>query len=382
MSLLSCPECTHTVSDKALACPGCGYPMSTPSKQVQTSTRKRLPNGYGSIKKLSGTRSNPYAAYPPLRINCTETEPAVKRPAIGYFPDWESAYRALTVYHSAPYDVGLRALTFAEVYQRFYDDKFKFNKKSLSVSSKYAYETAFKHCASIHHFPFFDLRKSDMQKIMDECTLGYSSLCNLKKLFCQLYKYAMENDIVQKNYAQYVTINREDDNEKGEPFSQEELDLLWANREDKTVQMILILIYSGFRITAFETMEINLEQGYLKGGIKTASGKGRIVPIHPAIFLFVKRFRHNFPKYRARTFRTRSFYPTLKRLGLEYTDTGKKHTPHDCRHTFSWLCDKYCVDELSKHLLMGHSLGKDIEKSVYGHRTYEELCSEMNKIQI
>ena len=229
MSLLSCPECTHTVSDKALACPGCGYPMSVPSKQPQANnTRKRLPNGYGSIKKLSGTRSNPYAAYPPYHASCPEPEQPVKRPAIGYFPDWDSAYRALTVYHSAPYDICSRTLTFEEVYHRFYNTKFNSNRKVLSTSSKYAYETAFKHCAPLHHLSFFDLRKPDMQTILDECTLGYSTLCNLKKLFCQLYKYAIENDIVQKNYAQFVTINREDDNEKGDPFSQEELDRDYA----------------------------------------------------------------------------------------------------------------------------------------------------------
>lgn len=27
MSLISCPECDHKVSDRASACPSCGYPM-------------------------------------------------------------------------------------------------------------------------------------------------------------------------------------------------------------------------------------------------------------------------------------------------------------------------------------------------------------------
>ncbi len=28
MALLNCIECNHVVSDKASACPGCGYPVS------------------------------------------------------------------------------------------------------------------------------------------------------------------------------------------------------------------------------------------------------------------------------------------------------------------------------------------------------------------
>lgn len=28
MSLISCPECARQISDRALACPGCGYPVT------------------------------------------------------------------------------------------------------------------------------------------------------------------------------------------------------------------------------------------------------------------------------------------------------------------------------------------------------------------
>lgn len=201
MSLTTCPECTHTVSDKALSCPGCGYPMVSASRQTPKLTRRRLPNGYGSIKKLSGNRTRPYAVYPPFDGFSSNGTHAVKRPALGYFADWNSAYRALNSYHSCPYDLHLKKLTFEKVYRQFFEEKFNPNRKALSDSSRYAYETAFKHCTTLHKIPFSDLRKADMQQVLDSCTLGYSTLCNLKKLFCQLYRYALENDIVQKNYA-------------------------------------------------------------------------------------------------------------------------------------------------------------------------------------
>ncbi len=382
MSLLSCPECKHKVSDKAFSCPGCGFPMSQqPLQASQKRSRKKLPNGFGCIKKLSGNRTRPYAAYPPSTVSTSSPESGTGLPAIGYYKDWYTAFDALSRYHHNPYDVRSRALTFADVFELFYKDKFNDNGKTLSVSSKYAYDTAFKNCAPLHRIRFFDLRKQDMQEVINNCDLGYSSLCNLKKLFCQMYRYAMENDIVEKNYAQFVSIHQEDDNEKGEPFSEEELSVLWNNKEDRTVQMILIMIYTGFRIKAFETITLDTEQCYFKGGVKTTAGKGRIVPIHPAILPFALSFFRNFPDFRARSFRSNAFYPTLERLGIAFTQSGKKHTPHDCRHTFSWLCDKYKMDELSKHLIMGHSLGKDIEKSVYGHRTYEELYNEIQKIK-
>ena len=34
MALIKCPECGHDVSDKAKACPNCGFPMSIEEKKV------------------------------------------------------------------------------------------------------------------------------------------------------------------------------------------------------------------------------------------------------------------------------------------------------------------------------------------------------------
>lgn len=56
MVLMKCPECELQVSDKAFSCPHCGYPFSNviPKSRKRTSSkRKRLPNGFGSIVKLS-----------------------------------------------------------------------------------------------------------------------------------------------------------------------------------------------------------------------------------------------------------------------------------------------------------------------------------------
>ena len=49
--------------------------------------------------------------------------------------------------------------------------------------------------------------------------------------------------------------------------------------------MILVMCYSGFRVSAFvqKDFEVNLEEGYFRGGIKTESGRNRTVPIHSAI---------------------------------------------------------------------------------------------------
>ena len=170
MSLITCPECAHTVSNKAISCPGCGYPITpyplaaspavTP-EQKKHNPRKKLPNGYGCIKKLSGNRSRPYAAYPTTAGIAPGS--AVSPPtAIGYFTDWHSAYAALTEYKRAPYDPKQRNYSFREVYELFYRSKFENTRKTLSISSKQAYESAFKNCAPLHSIRFLDIRKQEM----------------------------------------------------------------------------------------------------------------------------------------------------------------------------------------------------------------------------
>ena len=56
MALIKCPECELQVSDKALSCPHCGYPLkeSAEHKRRSTPKRMRLPNGFGSITELKG----------------------------------------------------------------------------------------------------------------------------------------------------------------------------------------------------------------------------------------------------------------------------------------------------------------------------------------
>lgn len=408
MALISCPECEHSISDQAFSCPSCGYPMNAGAasgkmfshRSIQK--RRKLPNGFGSIKHLSGTRSRPWAAYPPVTEFSLNGSP-VLGPAIGYFRVYDEAYLALMLYNNAldsikksnlsfsevciamlsNYSSKGMNMTFAELYDKYFDDKYNHSKRTLSTSAKYSARAAFNNCQELHDKKFADLRKSDLQNVIDTCPLKHSSLELIVSLFRGMYAYAIQNDIVEKDYSQFVRINIPDDDENGVPFSQEAIDILWKNSENEIVRVILLMIYTGFRIAAFKTVQYNEAKQYFQGGVKSSASKNRIVPLHPAIQDFAKEFilkytsgREIFVVSKFRNY----FYKTLDVLGLSTSISGTKHTPHDCRHTFSWLCDKYDVDDLSKHLLMGHSLGNNIEKSVYGHRTFEELKTQVEKI--
>ena len=56
-----------------------------------------------------------------------------------------------------------------------------------------------------------------------------------------------------------------------------------------------------------------------------------------------------------------------------------EHTPHDTRHAFATLADRYKMNDVCTKLIMGHKI-KDITKGTYTHKTPEELATEINKI--
>lgn len=376
--LISCPECQHDVSDKAVSCPNCGYPIQSngvPAKRNTSRPKRfrRLPNGFGSIKHLSGNRRKPYAAYPATK-EWTGTSPKSQK-AIGYFETYNDAFQALTEYNKNPYDLDNAEISFEGVYNGFFDWK----KGNVGKSSQASYRTAYRYFDAIKNSPFRKLKTQDLQSVVDGIPYGYATSDNCKKLLVGMYKYAIQNDIVSTNYATYIVIKKENDIEHGVPFTEDDLKRLWKLKDDPDGMIVNIMIYTGLRIG--ELQGYKYRDGMIQGGIKSEAGRNRIIPVIEDIKPLVESF-DNF-HFQRRTFRNDNhIYRIFEEANCLYAPTGEKHTSHDCRHTFSWLADKYGMDEVSKHLIMGHSLGSDVERNTYGHRTTEQLVEEMNKIKI
>lgn len=371
---------------------------------------------YGQIRYLGKGRRNPYGVYPPAT---EEYDNGRKKtpPALCYVSDRMVGLAVLTSYKAGTYKPGDEILiekemrgaatsgakildnlvsdynkavlsvgneekpTFAEVYEKYYLDKFgqEYGHPEKRKAMENSMSAAFKNCAAIHNSIYADLKADDLQEAIDSVAnrLSYSSAELVKALMSQMDRYAIANDICEKGYAQFTRIKIADDDEHGVPFSDSDLEVLWKNKEDETVEMILIMCYSGFRISAFKNLEVNLKSLYFQGGVKTAAGKDRIVPIHSAIVPLVRRRIRRYGKLLPisnQKFRS-AMYKILADLAIE------KHTPHDCRHTFSRLCEKYGVNENDRKRMMGHSFQNDITNGIYGHRTIEELREQIEKIK-
>ncbi|MBQ6886769.1 MAG: tyrosine-type recombinase/integrase [Lachnospiraceae bacterium] len=332
------------------------------------------PNGYGSVVKLSGRRRKPFE----VRVNTRMDEryyPVYD--VLGRFEEREQALIALAEYNKSPYNISDREITFAQLYEKFYKNKYELSGKTYSDSTRNCTKSAYGHCKPLYDISYSKLRVDDFRGILGQMNtkgkpLSHAMQEHIKNLFTQMDKFALQNDVIEKGYASFAAITVEEDDEPGVPFTAEELQTLWNNKDVPWVDSILIYIYSGWRVSELirmPTEDIDLQEGLFKGGLKTAAGKNRIVPIHSKIREFVEnRLNTNNGILLAKDGQTinvstyrKLFKETLKAIGI-----NTHHTPHDCRHTFTSLLDSAGANQVCIDRLIGHA-SDSITTRTYTH---------------
>lgn len=398
MALLKCPECRHDVSDKALSCPNCGYPMNMPSStkpRVRNGKPTKLPNGYGTIYKMAGKRSRPYRAMKTDKwiIDPVTGKSKQIRSTIGYYQSREDAMIALANYNENPYDIKADSITFSEVYEKWSENYFPTLSNPSSVRTVTA---AYAYCNGLYDMRMKDIKASHLEGTILNAQVGDSTKSRIKSLFNMMYKYAIAHDIVEKDYASVMFANgnpiKRSRAKEVIPFSQKEIFLLWDNLDNIAfADMILIGIYSGWRpqeLAILKVTDIDLEAGTMLGGLKTDAGKNRIVPIHPLIRPLIENriqeatdmqseFLFNDANGQQGTYMTYDKYRKRFEKVMKYLKLT--HRPHETRHTFITKAKACNVDEYILKLIVGHAID-DITEKVYTHRTIDQLRAEMDKI--
>ena len=351
----------------------------------------KLPNGFGSVYKLSGKRRNPWIA---RKTVGWETDEETKKDkqlyiTIGYFPTRPEALSALVNYNENPYDIKTDSITFAEVYDRWSENHFQ----TIVPSAVRTWKCAYNYCQPLFKMRMKDIRANHLEETIKNAKIGNSTKQRIKSLFNMMYKYSMKYEIVDKDYSQLCdSIKRGKPTIERIPYTNVELQALWDNINFPFVDMVLIGIYSGWRpqeLAILRIEDISLEEYTFFGGLKTDAGRNRCVPIHPLIRQLVadnynravemgSEYLFNdengqqgtyltYDKYRGR------FTKINKKLGMS-------HRPHDTRHTFITRAKEANVNEYVLKLMVGHAI-EDVTEKVYTHRTMEQLQEEIAKIK-
>lgn len=322
------------------------------------------------------------------------------------------AARALTKYLDNPYDIDNKNITFSELYEIWYKEFIKTHE-----TQKYRLKSAYTYCSNIYNKKFRDISILDMKNVINNgskiCSKGKlkgqkvqatpQTKESMKYLFNHIYDYALEARICDINYARNFSLDKEifkqkeREQVKKDPFSEEQLIELWkAKNYIPFADMIIYACYSGWRpseLIKLEIEKVNLEGGYIRGGIKTEAGKNRLVPIHPLVRDIIIKYYNEALAVNSRYL----FNDTSKKkgLGLSYDQylsrfnkviealNFKGHlTPHSTRHTFITRAKSLNVN-MNEYILkeiVGHKVD-DLTEKVYTHREIEDLINEMNKIK-
>jgi len=251
----------------------------------------KLPNGYGSVLKLGGNRRKPFKVRVTtgFRFDVKKDKCVQDYLTIGYATTRTEGLKMLSDYHDNPSDTRTAKITFSEVYGKWSESKFP----TISKSNINGYKASYKLCEALYEKIFKEIRLVDLQKIVDTCGENYPTLRKLAVLFKQLFEYAMKNDICNKDYAGYVDILKFKDGnpnklERNE-FSKAEIECIWKFSDDKYHQILLMLIYTGVRISEIfdlKKSEVHLEEEYFDIlASKTENGL-RQVPIADKGLLF------------------------------------------------------------------------------------------------
>lgn len=326
------------------------------------------PNGYGSVVKLSGNRRRPFVVRKTKGYN-DKGYPVYD--VIGYFATRKEGLIALAEYNKNPYNVDAVKITVKELFEKWVQVKLP----KLGTSNQHSLKSAFNHLKPIWEMKYREVRSFNMQEIIDNCGKGYSTQGAIKALFHHLDRFALELDIINKAYSDLITSDPIPETTK-KPFTEDEIQALWKIKDEPFADSVLVLIYSGWRISELLNLkcsDIDIDQMIMKGGTKTASGKNRIVPVHPLIQPLVKCRYAEGNEYLfsvdGKHICSTKYYEYWNQImkGLNMT-----HTPHECRHTFRSRLDSAGANKVCIDMLMGHK-SKEVGERVYTHKTVSEL---------
>lgn len=316
--------------------------------------------------------------------------------------------------------------TFKQLYEKFKDAKM-LTKEEEQLEKKYhirpdnkpfgrhyclGMKTAFNNSKDLHDKVYKDLKASDFMKHLKECGRGKESQRQMVNLYMNLDKYALEEDIITKGYAQFITtttsnrkeIKKAKDKkiEKDRLFSYEQIEYLWnfetrskglkehtkKEREQFIRDFWLMLLYCGCRadeLLSVYTANIFLEDNYFIGGLKTEAGINRTIPIHPAV-------KHLYEKYYNPKNEFLFMQPNGNKMDYDYYlyhykynfkdlhPEVSEHTAHDARHTLRNELRKLNVKDIIINSIIGHS-NDDVGEDIYSHVSIEEKLEAIKLVK-
>lgn len=318
----------------------------------------RRANGDGTIVKLTGNRRKPYACRKIIGWK-EDGRPIIKY--ISYHRTKREAEKALAAYNDDPYRIC--DFTLQDVYDEWYK-----RQDERSENTRQGYRSTWRRLEPIANVKIQNLDRFELQGFFDKADFSKSTLKQVRQMLKTLIEYAVTRGIMPISALNlYKSIDyqvkRETRFNPRSVIKKEEIDSLWARKDDEIARIMLVYIYTGLRFS--ELCDLNPEnahEDYIEiVKAKTAAGV-RIVPLSDKV---------------------KSLLPiTAVPPHSTYIEQFKKllpnHVPHDTRHTFISMMVEAKVDDRVIKAIVGHKT-KDITE-IYTHISLDVMLEAVNRI--
>lgn len=359
----------------------------------------KLPNGYGSISKVKNRKlRKPWCVRVTVGFEYNDKGKYIqKKKLLGYFEDKPAALQALSEYNNNRYNLDFSEITFEECWKRWLEDK---ETKSLSDNTLKGYTFVYNTLPiEIKERKISELKLHNYQKFFNEYDRQYNTKRKIKNTLKLLYKYLIMNEYTTQNIPENIDLGKSPRSNKNLIFTDEEVEKLWneyENGENEWIGTILLLIYSGVRISELlnlKTEDIHIEKEYFDiVDSKTAAGV-RKVPIHSRVMKIVyhwlnynteyfisinklvKKNTYVRSKMTYRNYRDSYWNQIIKKLNL-----NEELTPHNARKTCVSMMTKAKIPPYYIKLIIGHEGAMDLTERVYTHIDIKELIDSINLI--
>ncbi len=353
------------------------------------------PPGYGSIVNLGKGRRKPIAVRIPngKKFNKNGIE-VTNYKYLGYFTkeDKDKALKLLSDYNSGiatSMPIAATCPTFKEMADIWIEKHIKHieaRKGAVSVQLVHSYNAAIKKCESIHTKPINRVKFQDVQDIADSISdMSMSTVSNTKTALYETFDLARKQKYITENFINDIDfLYKQKEDKIHSSFTRGEVSKLWENKDNANAQIILIMIYTGLRIEEFlsmQTCDVHLREKYMIGGVKTLSGKNRIIPIADKIYPYVcgiynkdnsYLFNNGGKRCCRSVFMDSVWNPTMEQLGMN-------HLPHDTRYTCATLMDRAGVNDNCKKTILGHAK-QGVTNKIYVEKDLQDLLDAINMI--
>ena len=336
----------------------------------------RNPNGYGSIINLGKGRRRPFG----VRVTRSyEKGPdgtfRQKYDWLGYFKTKKEALGFLAKFNEHRQPVTeFSSITFAKAWENYL-----YRNPIEPGTSRYnSYTSAYKKCEVLYNRKMQDLRLTDLEDVFVEHQgSSASSLTNIKIVMIFIFNWAIQNDVINKNYAEMVDIRRfkAKETENHHRIPTETVMEMWKKSEEFKLE--LMYIYTGCRaneLLQLPKANVDLINQYFKIDKSKTKAGIRIVPIADCVLPF---FKYYFAHSEGNNLINVSYANYSKNFMAKLP--GFK--PHDTRVTCKSLLVEAKVPEVISKKILGHNIG-NVSGDIYTQLEPKTLLEAVNSIKL